>query len=231
MVVGLVPIARRAVAARDDRHAVLDRDADDHRRGRRRLHRRHRGGGGRRVPVPRRRTARRRRRRARAREHPRPRRTSCPRRRWSRRTASTREVAAEQLAVGSIILVRPGDRIAADGEIVDGESAIDEAPVTGESVPKRKTPGDDVFAGTINGEAVLRVRVTAAAADNTIARDRPAGRGSAGEQGADRALHRPLLPLLHAGRARRRRAGRRRAAAARSARRGTNGSTRASPCC
>ena len=54
--------------------------------------------------------------------------------------------------------------------IVDGISAINEAPVTGESVPKSKKPGDDVFAGTINGEAVIRVRVTAAAKDNTIAR-------------------------------------------------------------
>jgi len=82
----------------------------------------------------------------------------------------TREVPADSVAVGAIILVRPGDRIAADGEIVDGESAIDEAPVTGESVPKRKRKGDAVFAGTINADGVLRVRVTATAADNTIAR-------------------------------------------------------------
>jgi Cd2+/Zn2+-exporting ATPase len=82
----------------------------------------------------------------------------------------TREVAAESLLVDAIILVRPGDRIAADGNIESGESAIDEAPVTGESVPKRKVAGDPVFAGTINQDGKLRVRVTAAAADNTIAR-------------------------------------------------------------
>lgn len=82
----------------------------------------------------------------------------------------TSEVLAAQLAVGTIILVRPGDRIAADGTIVDGVSAINEAPVTGESVPLTKGIGDEVFAGTINTDAVLRVRVTAAAADNTIAR-------------------------------------------------------------
>ncbi|NLS05599.1 cadmium-translocating P-type ATPase [Rhizobium sp. P32RR-XVIII] len=82
----------------------------------------------------------------------------------------TREVPAESLAVGSIILVRPGDRISADGVIVSGESAIDEAPVTGESVPVRKAADDAVFAGTVNGDAALRIRVTAAAADNTIAR-------------------------------------------------------------
>ncbi|GLQ12420.1 ATPase [Devosia yakushimensis] len=83
---------------------------------------------------------------------------------------ATREVPAGQLKVGSIILVRPGDRIAADGIIIDGSSAINEAPVTGESVPKTKSVGDDVFAGTINSDAVLRVKVSAAAADNTIAR-------------------------------------------------------------
>lgn len=80
------------------------------------------------------------------------------------------ETTAEKLVVGSIILVRPGDRIAADGEIIEGQSAINEAPVTGESVPKQKNVGDLAFAGTINGEGVLRIRVTAAASDNTIAR-------------------------------------------------------------
>ncbi|MEZ2128309.1 MULTISPECIES: heavy metal translocating P-type ATPase [unclassified Sinorhizobium] len=82
----------------------------------------------------------------------------------------TRPVPVESLAVGSIILVRPGDRISADGVILSGESEIDEAPVTGESTPVRKGVDDAVFAGTINGDAALRVRVTAAAADNTIAR-------------------------------------------------------------
>ncbi|AJD42657.1 cadmium-translocating P-type ATPase [Rhizobium sp. SEMIA 4085] len=82
----------------------------------------------------------------------------------------TREVPAETLAVGSTILVRPGDRISADGVIVSGESAIDEAPVTGESVPVRKGTDDTVFAGTVNGDGALRIKVTAASADNTIAR-------------------------------------------------------------
>jgi Cd2+/Zn2+-exporting ATPase len=82
----------------------------------------------------------------------------------------TEDVPAERLAIGSIIRVRPGDRIGADGEIVDGESAIDEAPVTGESMPARKGKGAAVFAGTINMNGVLRIKVTAAAADNTIAR-------------------------------------------------------------
>ncbi|RAZ91510.1 cadmium-translocating P-type ATPase [Mesorhizobium hawassense] len=86
------------------------------------------------------------------------------------RDGKTEEVPADQLQVGSTILVRPGERIPADGTIIEGESAVDEAPVTGESTPVRKRSGDGVFAGTISTDAVLRVKVTAAAADNTIAR-------------------------------------------------------------
>ncbi|WP_431854734.1 heavy metal translocating P-type ATPase [Azospirillum sp.] len=86
------------------------------------------------------------------------------------RDGGTETVPAAGLPVGAVILVRPGDRVAADGLILSGDSALDEAPVTGESVPKRKGEGDRVFAGTINGEGTLRVRVTATARDNTIAR-------------------------------------------------------------
>ncbi|WP_299847394.1 heavy metal translocating P-type ATPase [uncultured Paracoccus sp.] len=82
----------------------------------------------------------------------------------------TREVAAETLTVGQIVLARPGDRIPADGEIVDGTSGVDDSPVTGESVPVTKGPGAAVYAGSINTEAALRIRVTKAAEDNTISR-------------------------------------------------------------
>ncbi len=82
----------------------------------------------------------------------------------------TKTVAADSLAVGMVIMVRPGDRVAADGVILTGESALDEATVTGESVPKKKGVGDAVYAGTINTDGVLRVEVTAAAKDNTISR-------------------------------------------------------------
>ena len=82
----------------------------------------------------------------------------------------TREVPADAVEVGAIVLVRPGDRIAVDGVIESGESAIDEAPVTGESTPVRKGTDEFVFAGTVNGDAALRVRVISAAGDNTIAR-------------------------------------------------------------
>jgi Cd2+/Zn2+-exporting ATPase len=83
---------------------------------------------------------------------------------------TTREVPAASLTIGQTVLVRPGDRIPADGEIVDGTSGVDESPVTGESVPKTRGPGDAVFAGAINTEAALRVKVTKGAEDNTIAR-------------------------------------------------------------
>ncbi len=86
------------------------------------------------------------------------------------KAGGTVEIPAETLAVGDVILVRPGDRVSADGIIISGESGIDEAPVTGESTPVRKGVNAEVFAGTVNGEAALRVKVTASAADNTIAR-------------------------------------------------------------
>ncbi|WP_299473208.1 heavy metal translocating P-type ATPase [uncultured Paracoccus sp.] len=82
----------------------------------------------------------------------------------------TRVIPADHLQVDQIVLVRPGDRVPADGEVIEGTSGVDESAVTGESVPKLKEPGSPVFAGSINSEAALRVRVTKSAEDNTIAR-------------------------------------------------------------
>ncbi|NGM19412.1 cadmium-translocating P-type ATPase [Roseomonas stagni] len=82
----------------------------------------------------------------------------------------TEEVAAERLAVGDLVLVRPGDRVPGDGVIEEGRSAIDESPVTGESVPVARRPGDAVVAGSINADGALRIRITRGAADNTVAR-------------------------------------------------------------
>lgn len=78
-----------------------------------------------------------------------------------RQDGSTETVPAESLRVGDLVLVRPGASIPADGEIVEGESAVNEAMLTGESKPVKKRPGEKVIAGTINGEGSLRVRVTA----------------------------------------------------------------------
>ncbi len=79
-------------------------------------------------------------------------------------------VPVEQIAVGERILVRPGERIAVDGKVVAGESSVNQAPITGESVPVFKTVGETVFAGSVNGEAALEVEVTCPAADSTLSR-------------------------------------------------------------
>lgn len=81
-----------------------------------------------------------------------------------------REVAAESLRVGQVVRVGAGERVPADGEIVAGRSALDDSPVTGESVPVSKGVGERVYAGSINGGGRIEVRVTRAAEDNTIAR-------------------------------------------------------------
>lgn len=81
-----------------------------------------------------------------------------------------REVPVEELRVGDVAVVRPGDRVPSDGEIIEGVSDLDEAPVTGESVPVSKTVGASVYAGSINGNGALRISITKTAADNTIAR-------------------------------------------------------------
>ncbi len=80
------------------------------------------------------------------------------------------QVAVTALRVGDRILVRPGERVPMDGLVLAGESAVNQAPVTGESVPVDKSPGSTVFAGTVNGQGALTVRVTQLASDTTIAR-------------------------------------------------------------
>ncbi|MCC7075357.1 MAG: cadmium-translocating P-type ATPase [Deltaproteobacteria bacterium] len=79
------------------------------------------------------------------------------------------ELSPADVNVGDVFVVRPGERIALDGTITDGASAINQAPVTGESVPIEKGVGADVFAGTVNGDGALEVRVTKAAEDSTVA--------------------------------------------------------------
>ncbi len=87
-----------------------------------------------------------------------------------RDAAGERRVGVERIALGATIVVRPGEKIPLDGEVVAGESAVNQAPVTGESMPADKAPGDEVFAGTINGRGALDVRVTRLRRDTTLAR-------------------------------------------------------------
>ncbi len=80
------------------------------------------------------------------------------------------EMAPSELVIGSRFLVRPGDRIALDGEVVRGLTEVDQAPITGESVPVPKAVGDEVFAGTINGSGAIEVASTRMADDTALAR-------------------------------------------------------------
>lgn len=79
-------------------------------------------------------------------------------------------IAVKEVLVDAIVRIRPGERIPLDGVVTDGQSAIDQSPVTGESLPVEKTVGDEVYAGTINQAAALEIRVTAAASDSTLSR-------------------------------------------------------------
>jgi heavy metal translocating P-type ATPase len=83
---------------------------------------------------------------------------------------TTERVAVELLAIGDQVVVRPAERIPIDGEVVAGNGAVNQAPITGESVPVDKAPGDKVFAGSVNENAVLTIEVTALAARSTLAR-------------------------------------------------------------
>ena len=87
-----------------------------------------------------------------------------------RRNGHEMVVPVEDVQVGDIMIVKPGQKIAMDGVVVRGTSAVNQAAITGESVPVAKTAGDEVFAGTLNEEGLLEVRVTKRAEDTTIAK-------------------------------------------------------------
>lgn len=76
----------------------------------------------------------------------------------------------EQLAIGDIVVVKPGERLPIDGVVIQGTSSVDQSAITGESIPVTKRPGDQVFAGTINGSGALEVEVTKLAAESTLSR-------------------------------------------------------------
>jgi Cd2+/Zn2+-exporting ATPase len=80
------------------------------------------------------------------------------------------QTPVDELAMGDVLLVRPGERIPMDGTVRSGRSAVNQAPITGESVPVDRGPGDAVFAGTINGTSTLEIKVTCLAVDNTVSR-------------------------------------------------------------
>jgi Cd2+/Zn2+-exporting ATPase len=87
-----------------------------------------------------------------------------------RREGEWVEVPAAEVEAGETVLVRPGEKVPVDGEVTGGESAVDQAPVTGESAPVHKSRGEEVFAGTVNQEGALEVRTTGAGSDTTLQR-------------------------------------------------------------
>lgn len=93
-----------------------------------------------------------------------------PRTAFRERDGVVEKVAVEELAIDDIVVVRPGDRVPSDGKVTQGYSELNEAPVTGESVPVAKNVGDKVYAGSINTNGELRVAISHVAADNTISR-------------------------------------------------------------
>lgn len=81
-----------------------------------------------------------------------------------------KEIAPDKVDVGTIFIVRPGEKIPLDGNVVTGISSVNQAPITGESVPVEKQPGSEVYAGTINGDGVIEAESTKAAQDTTLAK-------------------------------------------------------------
>ncbi|SEP23859.1 Cd2+/Zn2+-exporting ATPase [Halorientalis persicus] len=87
-----------------------------------------------------------------------------------RRDGELQEVPAHEVKEGEVVVVKPGGKIPVDGTVVDGESAVNQAPVTGESAPVHKADGDEVYAGTVNQEGALEIRTTGAGSDTTLER-------------------------------------------------------------
>lgn len=99
-----------------------------------------------------------------------------------RRDGQETTVDAESVAVGETVLVRPGEKIPLDGVVLEGESAVDESPITGESVPVDVSPGDEVYAGSITVEGYLEIEVTSTAGDSTLSRIIELVQGAQAEQ-------------------------------------------------
>ncbi|ROT33456.1 cation-translocating P-type ATPase [Micromonospora sp. HM5-17] len=115
-----------------------------------------------------------------------------------RRDGVERSIAPAQLRVGDVMIVRPGERIATDGIIRTGRTALDVSAITGESMPVEAQPGSTVYAGSINGTGVLDVEVTSTAEDNSLARivrivEAEQARKGASQRIADR-IAKPLVP-------------------------------------
>ncbi len=89
---------------------------------------------------------------------------------WARRSGSVVELGVHELLIDDVVVVKPGERLPVDGTVLKGTSAIDQSPITGESIPVYKEMGNAVFSGTINGSGALEVQVTKLASDSTVSK-------------------------------------------------------------
>jgi Cd2+/Zn2+-exporting ATPase len=94
----------------------------------------------------------------------------APKEAMIRRGGQELQINVDDIAIGDIMIVKPGQKIAMDGKVIKGRSAVNQAAITGESVPMEKIEGDDVFAGTLNEEGLLEIEITKRAQDTTIAK-------------------------------------------------------------
>ena len=87
-----------------------------------------------------------------------------------RRNGEMVTLTVDEIGIGDTVIIKPGERIPLDGEVLAGNSSVDQAPITGESMPVLKVPGDEVFAGSINQRGSLEVRVSKPFQDTTLGR-------------------------------------------------------------
>ena len=119
------------------------------------------------------------------------------------RDGQVRDVPVDEVAVGTLVLVRPGERLPLDGRVTQGTTRIDQSPITGEPLPVPKEPGDEVWAGTINGDGAFEFRAACPAADTTLGRiirmvEESRARRAPAEQWVERfaRVYTPLMMLL-----------------------------------
>ncbi|MHB8917437.1 MAG: heavy metal translocating P-type ATPase [Desulfocucumaceae bacterium] len=93
-----------------------------------------------------------------------------PREALVRRNGEEVRLTVEEITIGDLVIVKPGERFAMDGEVILGKTDVNQAPITGESMPVEKKPGDEVYAGTVNGQGSVEVKVTKLVEDTTLAK-------------------------------------------------------------
>ncbi|HEU5315727.1 MAG TPA: copper-translocating P-type ATPase [Chloroflexota bacterium] len=113
-------------------------------------------------------------------------------------------ISAGEVVVGDVVVLRPGDKVPVDGEVIDGETSVDESMVTGESLPVEKRPGDPVIAGTVNGSGSLRFRATKVGSETALSQivamvERAQNSKAPAQRLADRAAHYLVLVAVGSG--------------------------------